>query len=145
MSALTTERVCPSPFVCKTYDGLIGANVKIFHKALIVIVGGYWVNATATTGLEGRYAVAMDTVDNLGGAAGAKRINVEFIREKWLWLAENDPASPLIATDLGGICYTLDNKTASANATGKSVLGTPWKFFESNRVVDPTRVWVEVK
>src|SRR5215210_2361835 len=96
MSAVTTERYGPHPYVKKTFDGRIGANQKIYRRALIAIVGGYWVNVTATTGLEGKYAIAMETVDNTGGAAGALPIKVEFLQSKTFWLAKNDTVNPIV-------------------------------------------------
>lgn len=148
MSALTANRInMPTPNLLHTLDGLVGAAQHIYKNALIACVGGYWVNVTATTGLEGKYALCMDEVDNSLGGNGDKPIKVQFIEPKMCVLVKNDTVSPITQAQIGGDGYALDNQTVSADDNGatRSVLGTPWMFFEANRRTVTTSVWVEVK
>ncbi len=147
MAALTENRVTQGPRAFKTIDGLVGADCHIFLNAVIVCVGGYWVPATEATGLEGRYALAMEEVDNTGGAAGDFPIKVEFFKEKVLWPMHIDGSAPIVQATIGGDAYLLDDQTvsASSDSDGRSVFGTPWCFFERNMVTSTTLVWVEPK
>lgn len=128
-----------------TMYGLVGANQKIFAGAYIAIVGGYWVNVTSTTGLDGRVAKALKEVDNTGGAAGAKRIEVELLGKKHVELIKNDTVAPVTATGLGSEVFWKDNDTISIDDTGRSRSGRAWAFYQvSLGPVDETKVWVEV-
>lgn len=131
-----------------TLYGLVGANQKIPAGAYIAIVGGYWVNVTATTGLEGRVAKCLKDVDNTGGANGALEIEVQILGGKNLELIANDTVAPVTATELGDDVYWLDNATISLSDGGaaRSKAGQAWGFYQSSfSAVDTTRVWVEVK
>lgn len=128
-----------------TMYGLIGANQKIPNGAYVAIVGGYWVNVTSTTGLEGRVAKCIKDVDNTGGANGALRIEVQLLGNRNLELVANDTGSPIVLADLGDEFYWLDNQTATSDGTGRSVGGRAWAFFQASASdPDETRVFVEV-
>lgn len=96
--------------------GLVGANQKIPANAWVAIVGGYWVNITSTTGLEGRVAKCLKDVDNTGGANGAASIDVQLPGGRELVLIANDTTSPITLTDLGGDAYWLDNATITVDS-----------------------------
>lgn len=131
-----------------TMRGLIGANQKIPANAYAAIVGGYWVNVTATTGLEGRVARCLKDVDNTGGADGVLAIDIQMIGERNLELIFNDGAAPVTQTNLGDDVFWLDNQTISLSDGGgtRSKAGKAWAFYShSFGDVDTTRVWVEVQ
>lgn len=131
-----------------TLYGLVGANQKIPAGAYIAIVGGYWVNVTATTGLEGRVAKCLKDVDNTGGSNGALEIEVQILGGKNLELIANDGDAPVTLTDLGSTVYWLDNATISIDddSAARSEAGQAWGFYQSSfSAVDTTKVWVEVK
>ena len=129
-----------------TLYGLVGANQKIPAGAYIAIVGGFWVNVTATTGLEGRVAKCLKDVDNTGGANGALSIEVQILGGKNLELITNDTVAPVTPTTLGDEVFWKDNATISLDGTGRSSAGQAWGFYqESFSAQDTTRVWVEVK
>lgn len=148
MTALATNRVnVPSPQIFKTIKGRVKGGVHIYQNALIAIIGGLWRPVTATTGLEGKYALAQEEVDNTTGGDGDAYVNVEFFEPKVLFLLKNDATSPITDAEIGGNGYALDDQTVSADDDGaaRSLLGTPWMFFEANRKTVTTSVWVEVK
>lgn len=132
-----------------TIRGLVGANQKIPANAYCALVGGYWINVTATTGLEGRVARCLKDVDNTDGSAGALSIDVQIIGERHLELIYNDTGgSPVAQTNLGDNVYWLDNQTISLSSNGstRSLAGKAWAFYQhAFGDVDTTRVWVEVK
>lgn len=136
---LNTNNVAPFPNI----NGLVAAGVHIFQNALIACVGGYWQPATVAPGLQ--LAVAMEESDNTGGLAGAKRIQVEFITPKRLWLAKVDAGSPITQAQIGGEGWVLDDATVGATgAVGTHTRVIPWQFYEANLQPDQTKVWVEV-
>lgn len=128
-----------------TMYGLVGANQKIPAGAYIAIVGGYWVNVTSTTGLEGRVAKCLKDVDNTGGADGALSIEVQILGGKELHLLANTSGSPVATANLGDEVYWLDNATVTLSNVGTSKAGRAWAFFKvSLGSLDTSRVWVEV-
>jgi len=131
-----------------TMCGLVGANQKIPAGAWVALVGGYWVNVTATTGLEGRIGRCLKDVDNTGGADGAASIDVQLPGGRELVLIANDTVAPVTLTDLGGDVYWLDNATISVDDDGgaRSRAGRAWAFYKAAfSTADQTRVWVEVQ
>jgi hypothetical protein len=97
-----------------TLYGLIAANQKIPAGAYVAIIGGFWINVTSTTGLEGRIAQCLKDVDNTGGANGAKRIELRMLGGRKLEVVKNDVGgSPFTATDIGEEFYWLDNQTVT--------------------------------
>jgi hypothetical protein len=130
-----------------TMRGLVGANQKIPAGAWCAIVGGYWVNVTAATGLEGRVAKCLKDVDNTGGANGATSIDVQLPGNRNLELIANDDLAPVAATDLGSDVFWLDNATVSLDDNGgtRSRAGRAWAFYQAAMsAADTTRVWVEL-
>lgn len=148
MSALTTEksvRNLRSRFLGGVRLPIKNAEV-IYAGAVIAVVAGEWQNVTATTGLEGRYAEATETVDNTGDG---KTIEGRFYNEngKWVTPFRNDTDAPVLAANLGDEVYFLDNQTVSIDDDGgaRSVAGRVWKFGSSGTFdTDTTVVWVEV-
>lgn len=93
----------------------VKANTKIFAGSAVVIDAGYAAPARTATGLltAGR---AEQTVDNTGGAAGAKVIEIR--RGCFGW--NNSGGGDAIGdADIGKICYFVDDNTvALTDGTG---------------------------
>lgn len=118
----------------------------IYAGAAIALVAGAWENVSATTGLEGRYAEAMETVDNTDGG---KTIEGRFYNEdgKWLTPLRNDEADPILAINMGDEVYWVDEETVSISDGGatRSRAGRVWKFGSVRTFDEDTSVvWVEV-
>lgn len=148
MAALASNRAnVSSPQIFKTVRGRVKGSVHIYKNAVIAIVDGLWRPVTATTGLEGKYALAQEEVDNTTGGDGDAYVNVEFFEPKVMFLLKNDATAPITNGEIGGSGYALDDQTVSADddSAARSLLGTPWMFFEANRKTVTTSVWVEVK
>jgi hypothetical protein len=111
----------------------VAANAKIFAGALVVLDAG---NAKAgVTGLNlfgvGR---AEETVDNTGGAAGAKTVKVK----RGVYRFDNAAADLVTAAKVGSPCFIVDDQTVAATSGGntRSAAGIV-------RDVDDAGVWVE--
>ena len=107
----------------------LAANVKAYEGAMacIDLATGYYRPGIPSTTLLA-VGTFYDTADNLGGAAGAVTVQVEFshapFREGW----ENDTANPVLPADIGEVCYILDDHTVSMLGTGRSVAGRVMSF-----------------
>ncbi|PZA07784.1 MULTISPECIES: hypothetical protein [unclassified Meiothermus] len=113
----------------------VKANVKIYQGTLVVRNGGYAAPGSTALNLVA-LGLATETVDNTGGADGAKRVNVE----PGIYRFDNSAAGDAIAeTDIGSDCYIVDDSTvAKTNGGGtRSVAGKVW-------AVDADGVWVKV-
>lgn len=113
----------------------IAANAKVFMGALVVFnaTGQIAPGSTALNLIAaGR---AEETVDNTGGAAGAK--NVTFRRGVFQF--KNLGGDPVVQADLGKDCFIHDDETVAKTNGGntRSVAGKV-------RGVDSGGVWVEI-
>lgn len=103
-------------------EPLVKADTIIYAGSFVVSDAGYAAPARTATGLIalGR---AAETVDNRGGAAGAKRVRVD----RGAFHANNATASDAVTqANYGSPVYFLDDNTVTITATGRSVAG---KFF----------------
>jgi hypothetical protein len=96
---------------------LMKGSTTIYQGSLVVLNAGYAAPGTTATGLIaiGR---AKTTVVN-AGADGAASIEVEEGIFKWI----NASGDPVLAANVGGVCYITDDQTVNITATGKSVAG----------------------
>jgi hypothetical protein len=136
MAALTSERDTP----LRNGDLLnlpAAANVRLFAGALGARDGsGNATPGAVATTLRGVGRVA-ETVDNLGGIAGAKRVNLE----KGIFRFGNSSAGDLVAAaDIGNDCYIVDDQTV-AKTNGSNTRSVAGKVFD----VDTLGVWVDLR
>ena len=134
MTALAADRNTPMK------DGeLIGvpvaANAKIFAGAIVVAnATGYAAPGSTATTLTylGR---AESSVDNTGGADGAKTVQV---RRKVAFKFANLAADLVVQADLGKTCYIADDQTV-AKTNGGTTRSAAGKVLG----VEADGVWVE--
>jgi hypothetical protein len=139
---MATTKDFPSGF--KTLDRLkmkMGANFKALKGCIAAIAlsgtnKGLVVEGTAAGNLLiiGRFG---ETVDNTGGAAGAKKVEVLFHRHFECLKLVNDATTPVAETDIGQRCFVKDNNTVSMDGSGRSVGGTVWGFDDALVLVEP--------
>lgn len=101
----------------------VAANVKCIKGDFAVTDGGRYAEPGKTdTGLTmlGRFA---DTVDNTGGAAGAKKVKIRFVNEFWADGFINDNVAPVTATHLWTDVFLKDARTITADGTGRTAVG----------------------
>lgn len=112
-------------------DAVIHAGGQVARNA-----AGYAVPVTTALGLKG-LGVAQETVDNTGGANGAKAVRVK--RGVFIF-ANSGGADEITIADIGNTAYGVDDQTvAKTDATGtRSAIGT---IFD----VDAKGVWVEYR
>jgi hypothetical protein len=84
------------------------AATKVNQGSFVVIDAGYAAPGRTALGLIA-VGCALATVDNVAGAAGAKRVQVR--RGTFLW--SNNPGDLIVQADLGKTCYILDDQTVS--------------------------------
>ena len=102
----------------------VAANVKCIQGDFGITDGGRYIEPGRTdTGLTmlGRF---VRTVDNAGGAAGAKKAQFRLSNGFWANGFVNDTVAPLTAAHLWTTVYLKDARTASADGTGRTALGT---------------------
>lgn len=134
MVALTAPRNTPAA-LGDVRSVPLPANGKVWQGSIVALTAaGYAASATATAAnvTIGR---ADETVDNTGGANGAKRIKVR----RGVFRFANSAAGDLITlTEVGKDCYVVDDQTVAKtnNAGARPLAG---KVFD----VDAQGVWVE--
>jgi len=104
------------------------AAVAVYQGGAAVIdtSTGYVTKGAASTTLKpiGTFA---ESVDNSGGSAGDKSVNVKLADEVVLYRFVNGSgADEIVATDIGKACYFLDDQTVSIVATSHSIAGIVW-------------------
>ena len=85
---------------------------------------------------------ARSTVDNTGGAAGAKTFFVDTGREVFCWLVKNDGTAPVLATNVFGLVYwSAANTVSPDDATGtRTLAGRAWMIESDGLIaVEPLR------
>lgn len=135
MAALTNGRLTP------TRSGdirqpAVDADVVIHEGALVVLAGGYARPGHVATGLVS-VGLALESVDNAGGAQGAKTVRV---RRTIARFANSAGADAVTAAQIGVPCYVVDDQTvAKTNGTStRSPAGTVYD-------VDAEGVWVDIQ
>jgi hypothetical protein len=117
----------------QTLPYLVGAGKVIHAGALVVLDAGYAEGGKVGAALKavGR---ANESVDNTGGAAGAKTVTVERGTFRW----DNDGTNPVTQAHVGALAYIVDDHTvSSSHATNtRSAAGII-------RGVEAAGVWVE--
>jgi hypothetical protein len=64
------------------------------------------------------------TVD---ATAGEKQVSVAFWKEIVVeWLENDTEGTPVVAADVGSLCYLLDDQTVTGSSAGNSVAGRVW-------------------
>lgn len=100
---------------------LIEASQKtastVYQGSGVVESAGYATKATTATGLV-TMGVAVNGSVN-AGADGA----VKFAVECGDFLFVNDAGDPVLAANVGAVCYWTDDNTVSITSTGKSIAG----------------------
>ena len=102
----------------------VAANVKCIQADFAVTDGGRYAEPGRTdTGLTmlGRF---VRTVNNTGGAAGAKKVQIRLLNGFWATGFANDTVSPLTAAHLFTSVFLKDARTVSADGTGRTEAGT---------------------
>jgi hypothetical protein len=139
MAALTSERPNSVLTVRRALRPL-AANVKAIQGGFAACDGdGFYCPATgaATEVVVGRFT---QTVDNTGGLDGAKKVEVDFLRDRLLLLLEQDAgggSSPVTVAMRERPCFVRDDQTVCADAT-RGAAGITYD------VVAGEGVWVEV-
>lgn len=134
--ALTQERETASRNG-RTRNAPMAAGKKVYNGGIAALdaLGNATPGATATT-LK-RPGRACDTVDNTGGAAGAKHVEIEHGIFPW----KNSTSTDAITrADIGNDCFIVDDETV-AKTHGTNTRSVAGKVFD----VDVYGVWVDMR
>lgn len=113
MTALTQD--FDAPYINGEFRSLpVAANTKIYKGALVVMVGGYAAPGSTAVGLisVGR---AEQTVDNIGGAAGAQTIRVRVGAFAW---NSGGGGDAITAANIGQQAWIIDDNTVGLTNGG---------------------------
>jgi hypothetical protein len=120
MSALTTERKTTFRTVQRDKRP-ISANVKAYKGGRVAVdADGFYCPATGAATEVVLDAVFGETVDNTGGADGAKNVEVFWFKERVVFLQANDTGTALDVTDRERECFQLDDQTVTGDNTKAS-------------------------
>lgn len=123
MTALAAERVGVEKEITAPKFAVKG-NVKIWKGSLVMIDAGYvkpGVSASAATLFF--KGIALETVDNTGGADGAKTCAVELPVKGRCRLWANDGVNTVVVADRGKLAYIEDDQTVGNLSTSKTACG----------------------
>jgi hypothetical protein len=134
MAAATSERDTKRRTKTRFTDP-VAAGVKIFQGTIVVLdnAGNARPGRVSTTDVV--RGLAIDTVDNSAGAAGAKNVDTH----NDVFRLDNLAGDPVTRADIGKDCFVEDDQTVrrTSNANTRIVAG---KVND----VDTAGVWVEI-
>lgn len=114
----------------------VAAGTRIYAGALVCLnASGYAVPGSTATTLKAR-GVALEQVDNSGGAAGALTVPV---RRGVFKFANSTATDEITIADIGVNCYIVDDQTV-ARTNGSSTRSVAGRIDG----VDTDGVWVEI-
>lgn len=136
MPALSGDRQIKRKLGESRFNFPVKAGAVIYQGALVVIDGA--VAAPGRTALALRaVGVAVDRVDNTGGADGAKSVEVE--RESLFCFVNSASTDAITRADINAICYIVDDQTV-AKTNGTNTRSAAGRVVD----VDASGVWVYV-
>lgn len=111
------------------------AAAKVWRGGLAACVAGFYQAASGDPSevVVGRF---YESVDNSSGAAGDKSANIQFFRERNLFLVDNDTVAPVVVANREQACSVLDDHTATLFAPGAGSGATVYD-------VTTEGVWIE--
>ena len=114
---------------------LVAANAVIYAGALVVANSNGYAAPGSLATTHTYLGRAEESVDNTGGANGAKTVRV---RRRKAFLFRNHGADPVTQASLGKLCYIVDDETVAATdgTNTRSAAGTVIG-------VDSSGVWVQ--
>jgi len=135
--ALSTGRATPRRNGDQFADS-VGANAVIHPGALVMLnATGYLVQGATATGQVARgVSEESETVDNTGGADGAKTCKV---RKGVFRFKNSTSADEITLAEIGDDCYIVDDETV-AKTDGTATRSIAGKIED----VDSAGVWVKV-
>ena len=70
------------------------------------------------------------TLDNGSGITtgdGVTKVRVKLFTEIWVhWFANDAAGTPVVAADVGSLCYLFDKRTVTGSSAGNSPAGRVW-------------------
>lgn len=133
MAALTKERDTPRKHVHYVYDDLgVAASAKIFNGSIVSANATGFAKPGADVASELCLGRARETVDNTGGADGAKKISIDC----GIFAYNTTGGNAITSADVGKIAEVLDdnNVVRAAGTTNHVKAGKVVAFVSSSEV-----------
>jgi len=140
MAAVTKERPGRYERISRAKVPL-AAGVKAYKGAAAVLdisaagpARGFYKPAVAAADLlsRGRFR---ETVDNTGGANGAKKVEIDFHRTFDVVWWNNSTVTPITAQDRGKFAYWEDDQTVTSDNTSASEAGRIFDVSDDGKLV----------
>jgi hypothetical protein len=135
MAALTKEFVTSERRITRDLRPM-AAGAKVFKGGLVVAKSGFYKAGITETGAR-CVGYAAESVDNTGGSAGAKNLDVHFGTERFVRRFANSGTNAVTAAMRETLCYLEDDNTVGSSSSGTSVAGLVYD-------VTAEGVWVDM-
>lgn len=135
MPALTADRNTPKQAAAQI-AAPVATNVKIFAGSLVAANAAGFATPGAVATTLTALGRAAETVDNTGGANGAKTVRID---RKEAFKFGNHAADLVVQADLGKTCFIVDDQTV-AKTNGGATRSAAGKVVG----IDADGVWVEI-
>lgn len=120
MTALSSEKMMSSEAWNSHLFPL--AAVKVYKGSAVFLDAGYCTNVPSPSAVP--LGIASETVDNSGGSAGAKSVNVRLHDEiNAVWFANSASSDAIAATNRGQTAHFVDDQTVALLSTGRAKAG----------------------
>lgn len=133
MAALTQQRVPAEPQLIDRLPFSLTNSVAVFR--------GGMVGLDRTTGKVTKFVAGNANLRFIGffcedkPSASGQTVNVQLARPvRAYWLDNTDGGNAAAATDVGKVCYGLDDHTITMTSTGNSKVGLIWAIGTINGV-----------
>jgi hypothetical protein len=134
MVALTEGRVTKSREL-KYISRQVAAGVKIFEGAIVALTAAGYATPGAVSAALKKAGKARSTVDNTGGGAGAKTIELEL---GCFQFANSAAGDAITIADVGSSAYIVDDQTV-AKTNGGATRSVAGEIVD----VDAQGVWIK--
>lgn len=91
----------------------LAANVKCWKGGRVAYKNGFVVVSSGASDEVATNAIFKESVDNTGGADGAKLANIEHAHERLIRLYDNDSGAPCVVAGRETPCSILDDHTVT--------------------------------
>lgn len=117
----------------------LATSATVYEGSLVAVVLGTG-KVQAATGASNELVIGR-AIRKATQSASAPNCTVRFLPEKFAYWCMNDTGTAVAATDVGRLCYILDDQTVTMAATSKGVAGRVWAVSSTQGVlVEPIPV-----
>lgn len=119
----------------------LAAGAKVFRGSAVAA----WLSTAkagffdaAQAGDIAGVGIARADVDNSAGANGDLSVEIDHLKDRWIYLFDNDATTAVVVADRESLCWFLDDHTVTGAAAGNGVAGVVYDVTSEG-------VWVELR